>query len=88
MSDSDSVSTDGAESTGAFQTLVIRAWMETGHERRFRARLIFPSEPGDAGSTLITSTPEDVIVAVRDWLANIQAEEGSPQSPPLDDQEL
>lgn len=50
-------------------TMVIRTWSEEGHEQPFRARLTF-SDAGDEGqSVIVTADPEQVLAAVRAWLA-------------------
>jgi hypothetical protein len=75
MSDSGTDNIDGADSTGAFEIMVIRVWMEPGHEHQFRARLTFGNESRNAGSAIVSSVPNDVVDAVRDWLEKVQATE-------------
>jgi hypothetical protein len=80
MSDSDTEHANGVDSTGTFETMVIRAWIEPGHEDGFRARLTVADESGKPGSPTVTSAPADVIDAVRAWLAKVQASENGPQA--------
>jgi hypothetical protein len=86
MSDGDTKSVNGVNSAAAFDTMVIRAWMEAGHEDRFRARLTFTSDSGNAGSTVVASAAEDVLDAVRDWLADVQSTGGNADASPGSDE--
>ncbi|MET0715903.1 MAG: hypothetical protein ABWY57_13400 [Mycetocola sp.] len=74
---SDSENADGVDSTGAFATMVIRAWMENRPDDRFRARLTFGGDSG-VGSTTMTNAPSDVLDAVRDWLEAVQTGPATP----------
>jgi hypothetical protein len=86
MPESNTDSAENIDSTEAFDTMVIRAWVESGHTDRFRARLSFTSDSGNTGSTLMTSDTDRVIEAVREWIANVQAtgerSEGAPSDSP------
>ncbi|SFN76002.1 hypothetical protein [Mycetocola miduiensis] len=75
---SGSENADGVDSTGAFATMVIRVWLENRPDDRFRARLTFAGDSGGVGSTTMTNAPSDVLDAVRDWLAAVQADAATP----------
>jgi hypothetical protein len=57
---------------GDSAVLVIRVWHEAEASEGFRARILY-DDPGGAGDaptkSTPASTPEDVLVAVRRWLA-------------------
>jgi hypothetical protein len=56
---------------GADGVLVIRVWHEAGAEDGFRARVIFGAgdDPSAETSFVIARSPDEVIEAVRRWLA-------------------
>jgi hypothetical protein len=54
--------------------LVIRAWVETGRDQGFRARLIQGDAPGDAAGPsvhVVTTSVDDTVRAVRSWLSTL-----------------
>lgn len=73
MPESDTGDMDGADGTATFGTIVIRAWLEPGHDDGFRARLTYATDSRDEAATVVTGEPEDVVDCVRGWLANIQS---------------
>ena len=55
-------------------TMVIRVWHETAQENAFRARLTM-SDDGGVDNSIVSGDPEEVLAAVRDWLAAQQLEQ-------------
>jgi hypothetical protein len=57
--------------------LVIRVWREPDAEKPFRARITYGGERETAASTP-TSDPDDVVEAVRRWLAERARDQPKP----------
>ena len=62
-------------------TMVIRVWQESAHDNAFRARLTM-SDDGGVDSSIVSADPEEVLAAVRDWLAAQQLEQADRRTRP------
>jgi hypothetical protein len=68
-----------AEITGRSAVLVLRAWVEGGQIRSFRARIIQSSDSAGTEHTVVTTTvPDAVMTAVRAWLDSLLSDRGPP----------
>jgi alkanesulfonate monooxygenase SsuD/methylene tetrahydromethanopterin reductase-like flavin-dependent oxidoreductase (luciferase family) len=59
-----------APDSGRNGTMVIRVWTEEAHKDGFRARLTFTAGDGTDASVALAGDPEQVVEAVRNWLAD------------------
>lgn len=69
IADMDNDNASGGSSSRG--TMVIRVWTEAGHEAPFRARLTFAKADGEDATNVLAGDPEQVVDAVRDWLAQV-----------------
>jgi len=53
--------------------MILRAWIEPGHERRLRVRIIRMGEGHAPPVVSAAATPDDVCTAVRLWLEELLA---------------
>ena len=53
--------------------MILRAWIEPGHERRLRVRIIRVGEDQASPVASAAATPDDVCTAVRSWLEELLA---------------
>jgi hypothetical protein len=60
----------------SWRTIVIRVWEEP--DRGFRARVTRSAQRSDEPSLLLATDPEQVVDAVRSWLADPRATVSSP----------
>lgn len=64
-------------------TMVIRVWQESTHENAFRARLTM-SDAGGIDTSIVSADADEVLAAVRDWLAAQQLQQASRRTLPPD----
>jgi hypothetical protein len=71
--------TEMAEKAERSAVLVLRAWVEGGQIRSFRARIIQSSDSAGTEHTVVTTTvPDAVMTAVRAWLDSLLSDRGTP----------